>query len=67
MLIISLICILILCVLIERMTHVVISPVKKMTKVITAMAGGDFTVSMKVKEKMRSRLWDEASNSSLSP
>lgn len=51
MLIISLICILILCVLIERMTHVVISPVKKMTKVITAMAGGDFTVSMKVKGK----------------
>lgn len=51
MLIISLICILILCVLIERMTQVVISPVKKMTKVITAMAGGDFTVSMKVKGK----------------
>lgn len=51
MLIISLICILILCVLIERMTHVVIRPVKKMTKVITAMAGGDFTVSMKVKGK----------------
>ena len=51
MLIISLICILLLCVLIERMTHVVISPVKKMTKVITAMAGGDFTVSMKVKGK----------------
>lgn len=51
MLIISLICILILCVLIERMTHIVISPVKKMTKVITAMAGGDFTVSMKVKGK----------------
>ena len=51
MLIISLICILVLCVLIERMTHVVISPVKKMTKVITAMAGGDFTVSMKVKGK----------------
>ena len=51
MLIISLICILILCILIERMTHVVISPVKKMTKVITAMAGGDFTVSMKVKGK----------------
>lgn len=49
MLIISLVCILILCVLIERMTHVVISPVKKMTKVITAMAGGDFTVSIKVK------------------
>ncbi len=51
MLIISLICILVLCVLIERMTHVVIRPVKKMTKVITAMAGGDFTVSMKVKGK----------------
>ena len=51
MLIISLICILVLCILIERMTHVVIRPVKKMTKVITAMAGGDFTVSMKVKGK----------------
>ena len=41
--------ILVLCVLIERVTHVVIRPVKEMTRVITSMASGDFTVSMKVK------------------
>ena len=49
MIIFSIISILGLCVLIERVTHVVIRPVKEMTRVITSMASGDFTVSMKVK------------------
>lgn len=49
MIIFSIISILVLCVLIERVTHVVIRPVKEMTRAITSMASGDFTVSMKVK------------------
>ena len=49
MIIFSIISILVLCVLIERVTHVVIRQVKEMTRVITSMASGDFTVSMKVK------------------
>lgn len=49
MIIFSIISILVLCVLIERVTHVVIRPVKEMTRIITSMASGDFTVSMKVK------------------
>ena len=49
MIIFSIISILVLCVLIEHVTHVVIRPVKEMTRVITSMASGDFTVSMKVK------------------
>lgn len=49
MIIFSITSILVLCVLIERVTHVVIRPVKEMTRVITSMASGDFTVSMKVK------------------
>lgn len=49
MIIFRIISILVLCVLIERVTHVVIRPVKEMTRVITSMASGDFTVSMKVK------------------
>ena len=49
MIIFSIISILVLCVLSERVTHVVIRPVKEMTRVITSMASGDFTVSMKVK------------------
>ena len=49
MIIFSIISILVLCVLIERVTHVVIRPVKEMTRVITSMASGDLTVSMKVK------------------
>lgn len=49
MIIFSIISILVLCVLIERVTHVVIRTVKEMTRVITSMASGDFTVSMKVK------------------
>ena len=49
MIIISVICIALLCILIERVTHVVIRPVKEMTRVITAMTSGDFTVSIKTK------------------
>ena len=49
MIIFSIISILVLCVLIERVTHVVIRPGKEMTRVITSMASGDVTVSMKVK------------------
>lgn len=46
MMIISVVSILILCVVIERVTQVVISPIKKLTQVITAMTDGDFTVSV---------------------
>lgn len=49
MIVISVICLALLCVLIERVTHVVIKPVKEMTRVITAMTSGDFTVSIKTK------------------
>ena len=49
MIVISVVCIALLCVLIERVTHVVIKPVKEMTRVITAMTSGDFTVSIKTK------------------
>ncbi len=47
MTLVSLIALLIMCIVVERVTHVTIKPVKEMTKVITAMAGGDFTVSVK--------------------
>ena len=46
MIVIGVVCIILLCVLIERMTHVVVKPVKEMTNVITQMASGDFTVSV---------------------
>ena len=49
MIVISVVCILLLCVLIERVIHIVIKPVKKMTKIITQMSSGDFTVTMDVK------------------
>lgn len=49
MIVISMISILLLCVLIERVTHIVIKPVKKLTGIITAMAAGDFTVSVHTK------------------
>ena len=39
----------ILAILIERMVHIVISPVKELTKVITSMTEGDFTVEIKTK------------------
>lgn len=49
MALISIASILVLCVVIERVTHIVINPVKKLTKVITAMTDGDFTVSVSSK------------------
>ena len=49
MIIVGIVCIMLLCVLVERMTNVVVKPVKNMTKAITQMASGDFTVSVNVK------------------
>ena len=49
MIIVGIVCIIVLCILIERMTNVVVKPVKNMTKAITQMASGDFTVSVNVK------------------
>lgn len=49
MVIISVISILVLCLVIERVTHIVINPVKKLTAVITAMTDGDFTVNVSSK------------------
>jgi len=49
MLVIGLISALILAVLVERVVHMVIRPVKKLTNVITSMTDGDFTVSMQTK------------------
>lgn len=51
MIVISVVSILILCAVIERVTHIVINPVKKLTKVITAMTDGDFTVEVTSKGK----------------
>lgn len=47
MIIIGLISVLILAVLIERVVHLVIKPIKELTGVITAMTNGDFTVQIK--------------------
>lgn len=49
MIIVGIVCIMVLCVLVERMTNVVVKPVKNMTKAITQMASGDFTVSVNVR------------------
>lgn len=49
MIIIGLISAFILAVLVERVVHMVIRPVKKLTDVITAMTEGDFTVQMQTK------------------
>lgn len=46
MILISVISIAALCIVIERSTHVVISPVRKLTEVIRAMTDGDFTVTV---------------------
>ncbi|MCI9173526.1 MAG: HAMP domain-containing protein [Lachnospiraceae bacterium] len=46
MIIISIVSILVLCAVIERVTHIVINPVKKLTEVIAAMTDGDFTVEV---------------------
>ncbi len=49
MIVIGVVCILLLCILIERVTHVVVKPVKQMTNIITKMSSGDFTVSVNPK------------------
>lgn len=49
MIIVGIVCIIVLCILVERMTNGVVKPVKNMTKAITQMASGDFTVSVNVK------------------
>ena len=49
MMVIGVACILLLCILIERVTHVVVKPVKQMTNIITQMSSGDFTVSVNPK------------------
>lgn len=49
MIIVGIVCIIVLCILVERMTNVVVKPIKNMTKAITQMASGDFTVSVNVK------------------
>lgn len=47
MLLVGIICILILAVIIERVVHIVIRPVKELTNVITQMTDGDFTVEVR--------------------
>lgn len=47
MIIIGIISVLILAVLIERVIHLVIKPIKELTGVITSMTNGDFTVQIK--------------------
>ncbi len=49
MIIISIVSIIVLCVVTERITHFVIGPVKKLTAAIIDMADGDFTVSIESK------------------
>ena len=44
MIVFGLISVVVLTILIERIVHVIIKPVKKLTDVITTMTGGDFTV-----------------------
>lgn len=46
MLVIGLVSLILLAVLVERVVHIVIRPVKELIKVITAMTGGDFTVTI---------------------
>ena len=49
MIIIGIICTIILLVIIERVIHISIKPVKELTEVITAMSSGDFTIEVKEK------------------
>ena len=49
MLVIGLLSVILLAVLVERVVHMVIRPVKELIKVITAMTNGDFTVGIKVR------------------
>lgn len=47
MLLIGIVCILVLAVVIERVIHLVIKPIKELTHVITQMTDGDFTVEVR--------------------
>ena len=49
MVVIGLVSLLLLAILIERVVHVVIKPVKELTRIITAMTDGDFTVQVTTK------------------
>uniref|UniRef100_UPI004057B564 methyl-accepting chemotaxis protein n=1 Tax=Acetatifactor sp. TaxID=1872090 RepID=UPI004057B564 len=49
MVIIGILSVLLLAVLIERVVHMVIKPVKELTKAIVAMTDGDFTIKLKIK------------------
>lgn len=49
MAVIGLVSLLLLAILIERVVQIVIKPVKELTKIITAMTGGDFTVRVTTK------------------
>lgn len=49
MIVIGLVSLALLAILIERVVHVVIKPVKELTRIITAMTDGDFTVQVKTK------------------
>lgn len=51
MIIVGLISVLLLALLIERVVHLVIKPVKTLTNVITSMTEGDFTVEVNVKQR----------------
>lgn len=51
MMLIGLISVLLLAVLVERVVHLVIRPVKKLTKAITAMTDGDFTIEVSTKNR----------------
>lgn len=49
MIVIGFVSLLLLAILIERVVHVVIKPVKELTRIITAMTDGDFTVQVTTK------------------
>lgn len=49
MIVIAVISLFILVLLIERIIHMVVKPIRSLTKTITTMADGDFTVDVKVK------------------
>lgn len=47
MIVIGLLSVLVLAVMVERVVHMVIRPVKELTRVVTAMTGGDFTIEVR--------------------
>lgn len=49
MVVIAVVALFVLVVLVERIIHLVVKPVRSLTKTITTMADGDFTVDVKVK------------------